>query len=135
MKSECKLSVRYYETDLMGVVHHSNYLRYFETGRTEMMIQLGMPIEEVEKLGVMLPVAASECRYKLPAKMGDVLRIVSTVNKVPAAKLIIDTEIYNQKDELLCTGSVTLGFIDAVTRRPVRCPQPLVEVFERNINI
>ena len=133
MKAELELAVRYYETDQMGIVHHSNYIRYFECGRSDMMKKYGLPIEVIEQEGVMLPVVSVEARYRTPAKMGDTLRIVSAISKVPMAKLVVDTEIYNQNGELLCTGKVVLGFIDAVTRHPVRCPQKRAELIGSNI--
>ena len=134
MRSELTLDVRYYETDQMGIVHHSNYIRYFECGRSAMMAEIGLPIEMIEQAGIMLPIVAVECRYKRPAKMGDRIRIVSIIDKVPTAKMVVRSEIYNQKDELLVEGSVTLGFIDAQTRRPVRCPQNFVSLLEQHIN-
>ena len=133
MRSELELDVRYYETDQMGIVHHSNYVRYFECGRSDMMQKAGLPIEAIEAAGVMLPVVSVECHYKNPAKMGDRVRIVSMIKKVPMAKLVVDNEIYNQDGLLLCTGTVVLGFIDAVTRHPVRCPESLSAVIERNM--
>lgn len=134
MQSELFLDVRYYETDQMGIVHHSNYVRYFECGRTDMLKKLRLPIEQIEQTGVMLPVVAVECRYKVPARLGDTLRIVSIIDKVPMAKLVIRNEIYNPAGQLVCEGSVTLGFIDSVSRRPVRCPEALTRIFEENIN-
>ena len=133
MQSELFLDVRYYETDQMGIVHHSNYVRYFECGRTDMLKKLGLPIEQIEQTGVMLPVVAVECRYKVPARLGDTLRVVSIIDKVPMAKLVIRNEIYNPAGQLVCEGSVTLGFIDSVSRRPVRCPEALTRIFEENI--
>ena len=129
-----ELAVRYYETDQMGIVHHSNYVRYFECGRSDMMKKYGLPIEVIEKEGVMLPIVSVEARYKMPAKMGDVIRIVSKINKVPMAKLEVLSEIYNQDGTLLCTGKVVLGFIDAVTRHPVRCPQNLADIISAHID-
>ena len=134
MKSELELDVRYYETDQMGIVHHSNYIRYFECGRSDMMAKAGLPIEKIEAAGIMLPIVSVECRYRRPAKMGDRIRIVSMIDKVPSAKLIVRSEIFNQKDELLVEGSVTLGFIDSLTRRPVRCPDNFAVVIEKHIN-
>lgn len=128
------MAVRYYETDQMGIVHHSNYVRYFECGRSDMMKKYGLPIEVIEKEGVMLPIVSVEARYKMPAKMGDVIRIVSKINKVPMAKLEVLSEIYNQDGTLLCTGKVVLGFIDAVTRHPVRCPQNLADIISAHID-
>lgn len=134
MQSELFLDVRYYETDQMGIVHHSNYVRYFECGRTDMLKKLGLPIEKIEEAGVMLPVVSVVCRYKVPARLGDTLRVVSVIEKLPMAKLVIRNEIYNPAGMLVCEGEVVLGFIDSVTRRPVRCPKALIEIFEKHFN-
>ena len=132
LKSEHFLDVRYYETDQMGIVHHSNYIRYFECGRNAMLRDLDMPMEKIEASGVMMAVVAVDAKYKVPAKLGDTLRIVSIIDTPPTAKVLVKTEIYNQNEQLVCTGSVTLGFIDAVTRRPVRCPESLASIFTEN---
>ena len=129
VKTEHFLEVRYYETDQMGIVHHSNYIRYFECGRNAMLKEMDMPMEKVEASGVMMAVVAVDAKYKVPAKLGDTLRIVSIIDTPPTAKVVVKTEIYNQNEQLVCTGSVTLGFIDAMTRRPVRCPEALAEIF------
>ena len=133
MRSELELAVRYYETDQMGIVHHSNYIRYFECGRSDMMAKHGLPIEKIEEEGVMLPVVAVECHYKASAVMGDTLRIVSSIEKVPLAKLVVKSEVYNQENVLLAYGAVTLGFIDAKPRHPVRCPENLAEIIAANL--
>ncbi len=133
MRSELELDIRYYETDQMGIVHHSNYIRFFECGRSDMMQKAGLPIEVIEKEGVMLPVISVECRYWHPAYMGDRIRIVSMIDKVPMAKLVVKSEIYNQNGDLLVTGTVTLGFIDSVTRHPVRCPESLAGIIAESL--
>ena len=129
VKSEHFLDVRYYETDQMGIVHHSNYIRYFECGRNAMLKEMDIPMEKIEAGGVMMAVVAVDAKYMVPARLGDTLRIVSLIDTPPTAKVLVKTEIYNQNDQLVCTGSVTLGFIDAVTRRPVRCPEALAQLF------
>ena len=134
LKSELFLDVRYYETDQMGIVHHSNYIRYFECGRTAMLKELGLPLEKIEESGVMLPVVSVECRYKVPAKLGDTLRVVSIIDEIPRAKLVIRNEIYNPEGHLVCEGSVTLGFINSETRRPIRCPESLTALFNEHMN-
>ena len=133
-KFEHFLDVRYYETDQMGIVHHSNYIRYFECGRMAMLQEVGLPMHKVEEAGIMMPITAVECRYRTPARLGDTLRIVTTINEMPKARLTVNTEIYNQADQLLCEGSVTMGFIDAASRRPMRCPQILLDIFKEHIN-
>ena len=133
MKHEHLLDVRYYETDQMGIVHHSNYIRYFECGRTALLKDCGLPMEKIEEAGVMLPVVSVECHYKYPARLGDTLRIVSIMDEMPRAKLVIKSEIYNESGRLLCNGEVGIGFIDAKTRRPIRCPKDFAELFEKLI--
>lgn len=133
MFSELFLDVRYYETDQMGIVHHSNYIRYFECGRTHMLKNAGLPIEKIEEAGVMLPVVSVECRYRTPARLGDTLKVVSIVDTMPMAKLNIRNEIYNPEGLLVAEGKVVLGFIDSQTRRPVRCPKMLTDFFEKHI--
>lgn len=134
MTHEHFLEVRYYETDQMGIVHHSNYIRYFECGRTALLKDIGLPMEKIEQASVMLPVISVECHYKYPAKLGDTLRVVSIMDEIPRAKLVIKSEIYNESGKLLCNGEVGIGFIDATTRRPIRCPKDLAELFEKLIN-
>jgi acyl-CoA thioester hydrolase len=99
-----------------------------------MLKDLGLPIENIEEAGVMLPVVSVECRYKVPARLGETLKIISMIDEVPRAKLVIRTEIFNPSGQLVCEGQVVLGFINSLTRRPVRCPDSLVKVFEEHFN-
>jgi acyl-CoA thioester hydrolase len=98
-----------------------------------MLKELGLPIEKIEEAGVMLPVVSVGCNYKVPAKLGETLKIVSMINELPRAKLVIKTEIFNPAEQLVCEGEVVLGFINSQTRRPVRCPDALVKIFEENL--
>ena len=129
--SECTLEVRYYETDLMGIVHHSNYIRYFECGRHKMLQDIGMPVEEIERRGYMLPVVSTYCVYKTPAKMGDTLRIVSVMDQMPKAKIKVKAQIVNQENALVAEGEVVIGFIHADTRKPTRRPDFVEEVMSK----
>ena len=131
---ETNIPVRYYETDQMAIVHHSNYIRYFECARTEMLIALDYPIETIEADGVVMPVVSVTCKYKHSAKMGDVLRVACMIDKVPLAKLPIREEVYNQDGVLCAEGVVTIGFLDKVTGRPVACPKKFTEILSARIN-
>ncbi|MBR2162400.1 MAG: acyl-CoA thioesterase [Bacteroidales bacterium] len=131
---EHNLDVRYYETDQMGVVHHSNYIRYFECGRIAMLEEVGLPMHKIEEAGIMLPIISVECRYKYPARLGDRLKIVTKFNELPRAKFTVLSEVYNQNGQLLVEGSVSMGFIDSATRRPIRCPQFLSDLFAQYLN-
>ena len=142
IQTECTLEVRYYETDLMGIVHHSNYIRYFEYGRIKMLEEIGLPISEIEGRGIMLPVVSTYCVYKTPARMGEMLRIVSTVETMPMAKMKIKTTIIKESTinpltpeaeigAVVAEGEVVIGFIKADTRRPCRIPGFAAEIMEK----
>lgn len=142
IKTECTLEVRYYETDLMGIVHHSNYIRYFEYGRIKMLEEIGLPISNLEGKGIMLPVVSTFCTYKTPARMGDTLRIVSSMESMPMAKMKIKTQIFKEcsvnpltpDDEIgkaVAEGEVVIGFIKADTRRPCRIPDYAAQIMEK----
>lgn len=142
IQTECTIDVRYYETDLMGIVHHSNYIRFFEYGRIKMLEEIGLPISEIEGQGVMLPVVSTFCTYKTPSRMGDTLRIVSSVESMPMAKMKIKTVIYKQSSNnpltpqgeigaVVAEGEVVIGFIKADTRRPCRVPEHAAHIMEK----
>ena len=134
MHFETTFPVRYYETDQMGVVHHSNYIRYFEIARNTMMSEGGFPIEICEKEErVMIPIVKVDCTFKHPARMGDVLTATATIDRVPLAKLVVKQSVRNQDGEVCAEGSVTLGFINSLTFRPVGCPERLRKLIEASM--
>ena len=123
------LLVRYGETDQMGVVHHSNYLRYFEVARLEWLSALGVSYASMEKEGLIMPVIDIKATYKTPALFDDSLTIYVFLSELPRVKIIFSYEIKNQKDEIVCTGETTLAFLNAKTRKPVRCPEEFSALF------
>ena len=142
IKTECNLEVRYYETDLMGIVHHSNYIRYFEYGRIKMLDEIGLPISKIEGNGIMLPVVSTFCTYKTPSRMGDTLKIVSFMESMPMAKMKIKTQIFKESScnpqtnpaeigAVVAEGEVVIGFIKSDTRRPCRIPGFAAEIMEK----
>ena len=142
IQTECTIDVRYYETDLMGIVHHSNYIRYFEYGRIKMLEEIGLPISEIEGRGVMLPVVSTFCTYKTPSRMGETLRIISSMESMPMAKMKIKTRIVKESSQnpetlpaeigaTVAEGEVVIGFIKADTRRPCRIPDYAAQIMEK----
>ena len=123
------LLVRYGETDQMGVVHHSNYLRYFEVARLEWLSALGVSYASMEKEGLIMPVIDIKATYKTPALFDDSLTIYVFLSELPRVKIIFSYEIKNQKDEIVCTGETTLAFLNAKSRKLVRCPEEFGALF------
>lgn len=125
MRFQTKLTVRYYECDPMGIVHHSNYLRYFECARDEMISLGGYGIEQCQADGITFPVAKAELRFLRPVHSGEIITVTAQVDQIPQAKLIVYQQIINSKGEVCCEGVVKLGFLSAATGRPTRCPEKL----------
>ena len=79
--------IKYYETDKMGVTHHSNYIRFMEEARTDFLINHGFDYAKLEEMGIISPVVSVECKYKATSTYPDVLEIFVTVEEVKAAKI------------------------------------------------
>ncbi len=129
LQKDVQVRVRYKETDKMGVVHHSNYVNYFELARTEMMREAGLSYKEMEERGVMLPVKEVHIDYISPAYYDDLLTVRITIAEKPGVKLTFDHEVFNEKGELINTARVVLVFVNAETRRPCRAPEWFLKLF------
>ncbi|WP_166383176.1 MULTISPECIES: acyl-CoA thioesterase [unclassified Polaribacter] len=126
-KSITKTRIRYSETDQMGVVYHGNYAQFFELGRTEWMRSLGVTYKDMELSGIMLPVISINFKFIKSALYDDVLTIKTILKKKPMVKIEFEYEIVNQNDELICTGSSVLAFMNSKTMKPTRCPDHLLK--------
>lgn len=125
---EHKLRVEYHHTDQMGIVHHSNYIKFFEAARTEWLRAAGMTYAEMERRGVMMPIVDVHVKYRQPAYYDEVLSVSVFVDELPMARMIFRYEIRGEDGRDVALGTTTLGFIDSVTRRPQRAPEWLMEV-------
>ena len=122
------MRVWYRDTDQMGIVHHSNYLGYYEAARSDMLRALGMSFADGEIRGIMMPVLEVRSRYLRPARYDALLTVRITLRELPEARITFDYEIFNERAELLNTGTTVLGFIRSDTRRPCRCPEWVLDL-------
>lgn len=128
ISNDCQIRVWYKHTDQMGVVHHSNYVCYYEAARSEFIRDvMGMSFAEVEAQGVMMPILEVHSRYLRPAHYDELLTVRTTIDELPMARITFRYEVFNPQGELLNTGSTVLGFIRSDTRRPCRCPEWFVQ--------
>lgn len=118
----------------MGIVHHSNYVKFFEVARTEWLRAAGLTYAEMERRGVMMPIVDVHIKYRMPAYYDELIRVKAMVEQMPMARMTFNYEIHGEDGREIASGSTTLGFIDSVTRRPQRAPQWLMEVLEREFN-
>lgn len=109
------IRVRYAETDRMGLLHHANYLVYYEQGRTELLREQGISYKDIEDRGYFLVLAKIEVRYKLPAKYDDLLTLRTTVTRVTPVRIEHSYEL-RRGATLLAEGSSTLACVDEAGR-------------------
>ena len=128
---DAKIRVNYKDTDQMGIVHHSNYIVYYEMARVEALREWGMPYSEMEKSGIISPILEVGSKYILPAHFDEVLTVRVIVEEMPMVRLKVRYELFNEAGALINTGHTWLGFLDGITRRPCRAPQSLIEGLKR----
>ena len=130
MEYEMTYRVQYYETDTMGIVHHSNYIRYFETVRTEFIRAAGMPYDRIEEMGVYIPVLSVKAEYKVPAVYDEIISLSCGLTKLSHASFELEYEVKNaETGQLHARGWSRHGFTDK-TFRPVVIRKAAPEVYE-----
>jgi acyl-CoA thioester hydrolase len=130
--TRAQITVRYAETDMMGVVYHANYLPWFEVARTQLLREQNFPYRQLEADGYRLPVLEVSAKYRRPAVYDDTITIVATMREKPLLRIRITYEVL-RGEELLATGESTHAFCD-LHGRPTRPPAAFVarmnEVFK-----
>jgi acyl-CoA thioester hydrolase len=120
---EIEIRVRYAETDRMGLLHHANYIVYFEQGRTELLRKRGLSYKDVEDAGHFLVIVELSCKYKRPARYDDVLTLRTTVSRITHVKIVHTYELLRD-GLLLAEGQTTLACVDR-DGRPQALPESL----------
>ncbi len=111
-KVECKHIVQYYETDKMGITHHSNYIRWMEEARVSFLEKIGLGYSKLEAQGVISPVVNVECNYKKPTTFSDEVTITTYIAEYNGIKFIFKYEMKNAKGELVAEGKSIHVFVD-----------------------
>lgn len=105
--------VKYYETDKMGIVHHSNYVRWFEEARMDFLAKIGYPYDKMEEMGILSPVLAVSSKYKSVIKFGEHVEINTRVISFNGIKLVLDYEIKRLgTDEITTVGESEHCFVN-----------------------
>lgn len=126
------IRVRYAETDPMKYVYYGNYATYFELGRVELFRSIGISYDEIEKLGIWLPVSDYNIKYLKPALYDQKLEIHTYVKKIPGVRIEFEYEIYNEEKIKITEAHTTLFFLDAVSNKIIKCPDFLMELIKEN---
>ncbi len=127
--------INYYETDRMGVVHHSNYIRFLEEARCQMLDANGMPYSSFEEQDVMIPVLGVNCHYKQHVTFDDIIVIKPFVKDFNGVRLTMGYEIINKKTGgLVLTGETKHCFTD-MHLKPIRLQKQIPDFYEKFIKL
>lgn len=97
METIYKRKINYYETDKMGVVHHSNYIRFLEEARCYWLEQIDMPFSLLEENGITIPVLGVNCTYKYHVTFGDTILIKPYMKEYSGARMTVGYDITDEK--------------------------------------
>ena len=131
MITETRFPVRYAETDQMGIVHHSVYPIWFECGITDFIKHYGIAYNELEELGLMLPLIRLTCEYKNPVKYGDSVLVKTRLIKATKVRLVLGYEVYAENKNLFCVNGTTEHAWTATNLKPVNISKYRPEIFKK----
>ena len=121
--------VQYYETDRMGITHHSNYIRWMEEARVDFLEKIGWSYAKLEELGIISPVMDVSCHYKNTTTFSDEITIHVKVKELGKIKLLIAYEMTNAEGKIVAEAESRHCFLDK-TGRPVMLPKQYPEFYE-----
>ena len=116
--------VQYYETDMMGITHHANYIHWMEEARVDFMDQIGYPYKAMEDQGIGSPVTKVSVEYKHPSTFGDRIAVKVSVVSFTGVRIVIGYTMCNQDRNIVCEGTSEHVFMNR-EKRLVRMKQQL----------
>ena len=122
-------TVHYYETDKMGITHHSNYIRWMEEARVDFLNQIGWNYAKLEESGIISPVINVTCDFKRTTTFSDVITISASVREFNGVKLKFAYEMKNAEGTVVFTATSMHAFLNH-EGRPVRMKQDYPELYE-----
>lgn len=122
--------INYYETDRMGVVHHSNYIRFLEEARCEMLAAYNMPYSAFEQQGVMIPVLGVNCDYKSHVTFDDVITIQPFVKQFNGVRLTMGYDVMNKNTGILVLVGETKHCFTDTNLKPIRLQKQIPDFYD-----
>lgn len=129
--------INYYETDKMGVVHHSNYIRFLEEARCRWMKELNLPMEKLEEMGYTIPTLEVNCKYQNHVTSGDIISIKPFVAEYNGVRMTIEYKVMNVKTGKEIIKAWTKHCFTNRELRPVNMKKnnfEIHQIFEKLVN-
>lgn len=131
MTSKTYLTVRYAETDMMGIVHHSRYYPWFEVARTEFIKKNVMSYSDMEKMGILLPLTETGAKYYHGLRYEDKVMIECRMSRLSVARCEFEYKVYKLPEmQLACEGITKHGFVDK-DFCPINLKKKFPEIWEK----
>lgn len=127
--------INYYETDRMGIVHHSNYIRFLEEARCQMLDEACMPYSSFEKNGIMIPVLGVNCSFKRHVTFNDIILIEPYVKEFNGVRLTMGYTITDKKSGNLVLTAETKHCFTDTNLKPVRLEKRIPEFYQKFLNL
>ena len=135
MNFEYERKINYYETDRMGIVHHSNYIRFMEEARCRMLEYFEFPYSSFEEQGVLIPVLSISCSFKHHVTFNDTIIIKPFVKDFNGVRLTMGYTMTNKETgNIILTGETKHCFTD-INLKPIRLQNKLPEYYEKYISL
>ncbi|MDD4082353.1 MAG: thioesterase family protein [Sphaerochaetaceae bacterium] len=120
----------YYETDQMGIIHHANYLHYFEEARVDFVEKIGYPYEKSCKLGIEFGLLSVNCEYKKMVRFGDVIEIHSSISQISGARMTVNYKILDHNSgELMATGNSSHFYYDIKNKKTINLRKDVPDLY------
>ena len=126
-----KVRVLYADTDAMGIVYHTNYIKWFEMGRNELMRQLGVAYSELEKLSLNLPLTKVSCHYLSSAKYDQLLTIETKIDYIKRASVKFNSFIWDNNMEKLLVEGYTIHACTNSEGKIQKLPQMIINLMSK----
>lgn len=127
--------INYYETDRMGIVHHSNYIRFLEEARCYMLEQIGYPYSKIETDGLMIPVLEVRCEYKHHVTYDDTIKIEVYVKEFKGVKLIMGYNVTNKKTGETVIKAETKHCFTDNNIKPISLKKHNIDLYEKMMKL
>ncbi len=129
--SRTNITVRYSETDMMGIVHHSRYYPWFEQARTDFIKKTGISYSDMEKMGIMLPLTETNCKYHYGLRYEDEIVVTCTIERLTVARVDFIYEVFKLPDmQKMSEGRTKHGFIDREFR-PINLKKTYPQLWDK----
>ena len=125
--------VRFVETDMMGVVHHANYFRWFEMGRVEYLRQADVYLLDLMADGIVFPITHVDCKYQASAKFDDIILIETFLKELSPVKMIFTYEVFRREGKILLASGSTLSVFTDNQGKIIRLPKKYYEKLQSSV--